>query len=79
MSNWINKIIHSYQSENGTNDTYYDIGTSFDQVRLTEDSTYTLKKFFNTIQNFFNAPMHMYYGRSKAPSSEVIKVWYEVQ
>lgn len=38
---------------------------------------YTLKQFFDTVQAFFIAPMHMIY-QSAEPESFYIKEWYEI-
>ena len=39
---------------------------------------YSLKDFFNTIQNFFTAPMHMIY-QEEEPKDFYIKEWYKVE
>lgn len=38
---------------------------------------YSLKDFFNTIQNFFTAPMHMIY-QIEEPKDFSIKEWYKI-
>lgn len=38
---------------------------------------YSLKDFFNTINNFFTAPMHMIY-KEEEPKDFSIKEWYKI-
>lgn len=39
---------------------------------------YSLKDFFNTIKNFFSAPMHMIYQKEE-PKDFNIKEWYKIE
>lgn len=79
MANWINKILYKPDKEQ-PNTTTYNIGTTFDKVKKTENSNLTLLDLFTHIQSFFKRPMFMLYSTSNhAPAvySQIME-WYEI-
>lgn len=42
-------------------------------------STYTLANFFEAVQKFFLAPMHMIYQENIEPNDFNIKEWYKIE
>lgn len=71
---WIDEI-------QGDNNTVYRSGSIFSRIFYDDNnqvSTYSLKNFFDTVKNFFLAPMHMIY-KNNEPINFSIKEWYKVK
>jgi len=77
MASWINKIRLRAGSEEDYVDNDFEIGTTFDKVRYSNRSTYTLAQFFEIIQTFFTKQMHMHYTGVE-PQNKKVMEWYQV-
>jgi hypothetical protein len=56
----------------------YNIGTTFDNIYLSDTNGFTLLEFFNKVKTFFSKSMFMQYGNSMPANSNVV-VWYDTQ
>lgn len=77
FSTWINKISYTKDLENSEEEKIFNIGTTFDQVRYSEENTFTLKDFVDIIKEFFMQPMFMKYSEDE-PKNESVKEWYQL-
>ena len=80
MAKWINKIIYKRDKEENEVTATYDIGTTFDQVRKTANSSFTLAAFFDKVQTFFKKPMFMLYSADNHGPADTTKImeWYSI-
>lgn len=76
MANWINKILYK---KDQVQDEVYDIGTTFDKVRLAETDTFTLYKLYDFIKSFFKRPMFMLYSTLEPLEGSKIVQWYKIE
>jgi cyclopropane fatty-acyl-phospholipid synthase-like methyltransferase len=68
-----NLISQIQQTDENNRVNTYDIGTKFSNVRLDENTTYSLKDFYDA---FMTGAQFTYTG-SVQPTSNNVKVWYD--
>lgn len=68
-----NPIFQIKQTNESSEETVYDLGTLFSNVRLDDHPGYSLKDFY---EKFMSEAQFIYTG-DKEPTSSNIKVWYE--
>ena len=74
---WINKIRLLTGAPTARTVTEFDIGTTFDKVRYSEENAATLKDFATIVNNFFKSYMFTKYIKNEPGNRSVIE-WYEV-
>lgn len=74
---WINKIRLLTGAPTARTTTEFDIGTTFDKVRYSNDNAATLKDFVQIVGNFFESYMFTKYIKEEPINRSVIE-WYEV-
>lgn len=79
MANWINKILYKSDKQSNTPAIEYNIGTTFDQIRKSENSNFTLLTFFERVKSFFTKPMFMVYTTETPNVKSPILEWYYVE
>lgn len=74
---WINKIRLLTGAPTARTTTEFDIGTTFDKVRYSEDNAATLKDFATIVNSFFHSYMFTKYIKNE-PKNRTVVEWYEV-
>lgn len=77
---YINQIQELNNDSNNSVKETHTIGSIFSNIFYDDNNkiwNYTLKQFFDTVQAFFIAPMHMIYQNAE-PESFYIKEWYKI-
>ena len=74
-SSWINAIKYNHDTTADNAETFY-LGTTFDKVRETDNSTFSLQELVNRLKTFFSRQSFMLYSATKpAPYSRTME-WY---
>lgn len=64
------------KDSNSTEETF-NLGANFDNVYYSDENEYTLKDFFEYIQNFLESPLFIQYS-TEQPIVDSVKVWYDI-
>lgn len=73
-----NQAITKIKSKDSTNnDVTFNLGANFDDVYYSDTNDYSLKDFFEYIQNFLESPLFIQYSKTD-PIVDNIKVWYDI-
>lgn len=71
---WINKIL--YKANKNAQANEYILGTTFDNVRSTEDNGYTLATLVQSLKSFFEKQSFMHYSKQTPPNNSRYMEWY---
>lgn len=70
---WLNKIWY----KKDTNEIEYKIGTTFDQVRVSNTNHYTLAQLMSEFTTFFSRKAFMHYSINEPSNKNTIE-WYQI-